>query len=58
MFLRLNARRSAGFSIDPIAFSEIEAFTRLSGLSLSPFEVRLVEDLDNLFRAVHLTEAS
>ncbi|WP_430643900.1 phage tail assembly chaperone [Bradyrhizobium cosmicum] len=58
MFLRLNARRSAGFSLEPISFSEIESFTRLSGLRLSPFEVRLIEDLDNLFRAVHLTEKS
>lgn len=58
IFLRLNARRPAGFSIEPVSFGEIEAFTRLSGLTLSPFEVRLIEDLDNLFRTVHLSEKS
>ena len=30
----------------PISFSEIEAWSRLTGRSVSPFEVDLIKDLD------------
>lgn len=51
MFSRLRNRAGGnGFGVNPIAFSEIEAFCRLSGTSVTPFELRLIEDLDNLFR--------
>lgn len=52
-FLRLNARRSVGFAIEPITFLELDAFTRLSGLRLRPWEIAILEDLDLLFRKVH-----
>ncbi len=51
-FCRLSARRgSNGFSAVPISWSDIDAFLRHSGISLAPFEIRIIEDLDDLFRA-------
>jgi len=49
-FCRLNARRRVGFALEPIGYADLEAFIRLTGVKLSPFEIRLVEDLDNLYR--------
>lgn len=49
-FCRLSARRSCGFAANPISWSEIDAFLRLSGVRLLPFEIRLIEELDDLFR--------
>jgi hypothetical protein len=52
VFLRLSARRgSGGFGVAPITWADIDAFVRHSGIQLAPFEVRLIEDLDNLYRA-------
>ena len=50
-FCRLSARRSAGFSANPISFVEIDAFIRRAGVVLAPWEIRLIEDLDDLYRA-------
>lgn len=51
-FSRLSARRgSNGFSINPIGWPDIEAFLRLSGQRLAPWEIRLIEQLDDLYRA-------
>lgn len=51
-FNRLSARRSSnGFAVSPISWTDIDAFLRRSGLSLAPFEIRIVEDLDDLYRA-------
>jgi len=51
-FCRLHARRGGnGFSVSPISWGEIEVFTRLSGTRLAPWEVRMIEELDDLFRA-------
>lgn len=55
-FLRLNARRSVGFALEPITFLEIEAFVRLTGQRLQPWEVRILEEIDLLFRSVHATK--
>lgn len=49
-FCRLHARRSSGFTINPITWPDIDAFTRLSGQRLTPWEISLVEELDDLFR--------
>ena len=50
-FMRLSARRgSNGFSINPISWPEIDAFVRHARIRLSPWEVRLIEELDDLFR--------
>lgn len=51
-FLRLSARRgSNGFAVSPISWPDIDAFVRHSGMRLAPWEVRVIEDLDNLYRA-------
>lgn len=52
VFLRLSNRRgSNGFDIDPIGWTEIDAFIRLSGLRLAPWEIALIEMLDDLYRS-------
>lgn len=52
-FCRLSARRGAGFSINPISWPDIDAYTRLSRMPLAPWEVRLIEELDDMFRLEH-----
>jgi hypothetical protein len=50
IFLRLSARRgSTGFGPALIAWSEMEAFQRLTGFHLKPWEVEIIEMLDVLF---------
>ncbi len=54
IFLRLSNRRgSNGFGLDPIGWCDIDAFARLTRVRLSPWEIGLIEMLDNLFRAQH-----
>lgn len=49
-FLRLSNRRGAGgFGVNPISYGEIEAFCRLSGQRFAPWEIRLIEELDQMF---------
>jgi hypothetical protein len=50
-FNRLSNRRgSNGFAINPIGWVDIDAFVRHSKLPLAPWEVRVIEELDDLFR--------
>jgi hypothetical protein len=49
-FCRLNARRRSGFSIEPIGWADLDAFIRLTGARLAPFEIQLIEMLDDVFR--------
>lgn len=46
-----NRRGSNGFSVNPISWVDIEAYVRLSQASLAPWEISIIEELDNLFRA-------
>ncbi len=58
VFIRLHSRRgSNGFGANPITFADIEAFIRLSGTRLVPWEVEVIEELDNLYRMA-LAQAS
>lgn len=51
-FGRLSARRgSNGFAANPIGWPDIDAFLRHSGLRLAPWEISLIEQLDDLYRA-------
>jgi hypothetical protein len=50
-FCRLNARRRSGFSIEPIGWGDLDAFIRLTGVRLAPWEVQLIAMLDDLFRS-------
>jgi hypothetical protein len=49
-FCRLHARRRSGFSAEPIAWSDLDAFIRLTGVRLAPFDIQLIEMLDDLYR--------
>lgn len=52
MFLRLSSRRgSNGFGVNPISWSEIDAFVRNSRVKVAPWEIEVIEMLDDLFRA-------
>lgn len=51
-YARLSARRSSnGFGANPIAWSEIDAFIRLTGCVLTPWDIGLIEMIDDLYRA-------
>ena len=42
-------RGSNGFSPNPLTYLEIEAYTRLSGRILLPFEIRAIKVIDSAF---------
>jgi hypothetical protein len=46
-FLRIHATRTAD---EPIAFSEVLAYSRLTGTDFEPNEVDLISDLDRVWR--------
>lgn len=51
IFLRLAARRgSNGFGPNPITWLEMDAFSRLTGIRLAPWEIEVVELLDEMHR--------
>jgi hypothetical protein len=55
-FLRLASRRqSSGFGPMKLGWSEIEAFNRLSGLALRPWEIEVIEALDDRWMAAQAT---
>lgn len=39
--------------MSPLEWGDIEAFQRLSGMRFDPFEIELIEDLDDLFLTDH-----
>lgn len=50
MFVELSAARgSTGFGPETLSFVEIDAWSRLTGTSLEPWEVRLIRDLDHVW---------
>lgn len=49
VFIRLSNRRPVGFAAGLIPWSEIDAFQRVTGFRLSPWEVQIVERLDMMF---------
>ncbi|WP_448786485.1 phage tail assembly chaperone [Brucella intermedia] len=51
-FLDLNARRSVGMSANPISYGEIDAYSRVHGISMLTWEVELICSLDNAILAV------
>lgn len=51
-FQRLHTRRgSNGFGPNPISWPEIDAFVRHSKFELAPWEIEIIETLDDLYRA-------
>jgi hypothetical protein len=54
--LRLASRRqSSGFGPMKLSWSEIDAFNRLSGLVLRPWEIEVIEALDGAWMAAQAT---
>jgi len=51
-FIRLHNRRGGGMGPAPLMWTEIEAFARLTGASFDPWELELIEALDNVFARV------
>lgn len=45
-----NRRGSSGFSMNPISWPEIDAFVRHSRFVLAPWEIEIIEMLDDLDR--------
>lgn len=57
-FQELSATRgSNGFGPNPITYTEIDTWARLTGTIIRPMEVRLIMTLDGLFR-IAVSEAS
>lgn len=46
---RLRRRKGGGMGPGPIEWPDIDAFLRLSGVSLVPWEIEVIEELDDLF---------
>lgn len=57
-YRRLRRRKGGnGFAISPIEWPDIDAFVRLTGFPLAPWEVEVIEDLDDLFIAAQSKKA-
>lgn len=53
-FRRIRKRKgSNGFAASPIEWPDIDAFVRNSRTHLTPWEIELIEDLDDLFLMDH-----
>jgi hypothetical protein len=49
-FLRIRARKAAGeHGPEPISWLDFDAFNRLTRLRLTPWELRLLEELDSIY---------
>jgi hypothetical protein len=44
-----HARSSHGFGPNPLSFSEIKAWDDLTGAGLSPFDTKIIKQLDRVF---------
>lgn len=54
IFNRLRRRKGGnGFSQLPIGWGDIDAFLRQARIELAPWEIEIIEDLDDLFLADH-----
>jgi len=54
IFQELNAARGHnGFSYNPLSYAELDAYSRLTGRSLSPWEVRMLKRLDMIYLTAH-----
>ena len=53
-----NARQSNGFGLSVLTYAEIGAWASLTGRTPTPFEVKLIKDLDVLFVAITMKNAT
>lgn len=49
---RLRRRKGSGFGPGPIEWPDIDAFLRLSGFALAPWEIEVIEEIDDVFLSV------
>lgn len=55
-FHRLSRRRGGnGIGANPISWSEIDAFVRNTRIRLAPWEIEVIEALDDLFLAARVS---
>ncbi len=55
-FYELSKSRQAGMALNPIAYTEIEAWKKLFSVSLSQWEIRVIKDIDLIFLSVQNKE--
>jgi hypothetical protein len=49
-YLRMRSRKGGnGFGASPIEWADLDGFNRLSGMALAPWEVAMLERLDNVY---------
>lgn len=49
-FCRLSARRSSGgFGPAPLGWTDLHAYQRMTGATLSPWEIEMIEMLDGMY---------
>ncbi|UXN64407.1 hypothetical protein N8E89_00510 [Phyllobacterium sp. A18/5-2] len=51
-FVKLHNTRQMGFSANPISFLEIEAFCRMTGAIIDPWELSVIRRIDQAVLAV------
>lgn len=54
---RMRRRCSAGMGLNPISLGDIDAFVRLTGSRLAPWEVEAIERLDEVWLAANAKSA-
>jgi hypothetical protein len=47
-FCRMRGRKGGGFGPQPLEFGDFEAFQRLARIDFTPWEIELLEELDDL----------
>ena len=52
MYLKVSARRQSGMGFNPITYTELDSFLRLSNLELKQWEIDLFFAIDDLARSV------
>jgi hypothetical protein len=54
----LSNKREAGMSLGPIAYQSIEAWSRLYGVDIGPWEVSAIDALDGHFRSINYEKSN
>lgn len=49
VYLRIRRRKGGGFGLTPIEWPDIDAFVRNSQFRLAPWEVEIIEEIDDLY---------
>ena len=54
----LAARRGGGFGPRPISWQDLEAWARLTGIALSPFELEVLSDLEQAYLRIRAKDSA